>query len=548
MKKHSALVGIGLVIMVLVLTACGGQAQRPARTTVNVMQASPLQSVDPAHASDIVSAQTMMDVYSGLYRYSNKQLHPDMAARMATISHDQKTYTFHLRRNARWSDGRHVTAQDFVYAWRRAVNPATKSPYAYAFNDIVNAQAIGAGKMSAQRLGVVALTRTTLRVRLTKAVPYFESMLTMSVFDPVERTQVTKYGSQYGTSAATLTFNGPYRLTKWRGKGAQRWVETKNPTYWRAHQVHLHRVTYRVVKSSQHALKLFRQGQLDDITVSGSSTHKAKKMTGYHVVKQNIATYLELNQARVPALKNQSVRQSLALAINRAGLIRDVLGDGSQPLTTIVPAGMFYNEQSGADFATSAANGVSRYSKYDLERARKLFKAGMAATGQTQLTLTVIGADTDSAKATLQYLQRSLAALSQPQATVTVKVVPLSLTDRLARLRTGNFDLALTAWSADYPDPATFLNLFTTGNSNNHAGWSNTKYDQLVNAAQTTDAGNVTHRWHDLLAADQLLTRSVATIPLYQVGQARVRNPQLHARYNNPNGLVNWATAYYQGQ
>lgn len=545
MKKRSVLAGLWLVLLAVVLVACGGQ-QRRQRTTVNAMQTSNLQSMDPARASDLVSAQTMMDVYSGLYRYSNKQLQPDMAARMATISSDQKTYTFHLRKDARWSDGNRVTAQDFVYAWRRAVTPATKSPYAYAFNDIVNAQEVSSGKVAPQQLGVTAVNRITLRVQLTKAVPYFESMLTMAVFDPVERSQVAKFGDQFGANTGTLTFNGPYRLTKWTGKGETRWVETKNPTYWNAKTVRIKRLTYSVVKSSQRALKLFKRGDLDDVTVSGAAAKTARKLKGYHTAKQNISYYMELNQSRVPALQNQSVRRAISMAVNRQAIVTRVLGNGSQPLSTIVPAGMFYNEHSGNDFATAAADGVAQYSKYDLQKARQLFKAGMAAAGQTNLTLTVMGDNTDSARATLAYLQRALTALSQDGATVTVKVDPLSLDDRLDRLRAGDFDVAVSAWSADYPDPVTFLSLFTTGNSNNYAGWSNAEYDSLVNAAQTTDAGNVTRRWRDLVAADQLLTREMATVPLYQVGQARVKQSSLKAVYNNPNGLVNWATAYYQ--
>ena len=147
MKKQYLVAGITLLTSALVLTACGQKSTQSGQAktqTVSRMVKDVLTSMDPAQAPDNVSMQTLTDTMAGLYRYHGNKLQPDMAARRATISADQKTYTFHLRKNARWSDGKRVTANDFVYSWRRTVDPATKSEYAYVFSGIKNADAITA--------------------------------------------------------------------------------------------------------------------------------------------------------------------------------------------------------------------------------------------------------------------------------------------------------------------------------------------------------------------------------------------------------------------
>ncbi|KRM87666.1 peptide ABC transporter substrate-binding protein [Lacticaseibacillus thailandensis] len=544
MKKKSVMLGAMLTTMVALLAACGSSSSSSnKKSSVTYMQGDVLQTMDPALATDVISGQSQTDVYSGLFRWDKTKLTPDMAAKMPTVSKDQKTYTFTLRKNAKWSDGKEVTAQDFVYAWKRAIDPKTKSEYAYIFSGIKNADDIIAGKKPASTLGVKALSKTKFQVQLDKVMPYFNKMITLQTFDPVEQSQVKKEGSKFGTNAKTLTFNGPYKLGKWTGS-ENSWTETKNNKYWNAKSVKINKIKYQVIKENNTAYNLYTSGKADDVTVTGDTATQAKNDKGYTVVKQNATYYLVPNLKRVPAFNNQKIRQAISMSINRAEFIKKVLGNGSVPAKTVVPTDMMINSK-GKDFTTDATNGVTT-SNYDLKKAKELFKEGMKEAGKTDLTFTLLSDDTDTAKSTLDYLQSAIGQLSQTGAKLTVKTKSVPFKTRLTLSTDGDFDMAIEAWSADFPDAISFLDMFTTGNSYNYGAWSNKQYDSLIAASKGADATNTTKRWNDMVQADQILAKQSGVIPLYQLGAAHLRNTKLQGVTTSPNGMINWVKASYK--
>ncbi|WP_156321856.1 peptide ABC transporter substrate-binding protein [Lacticaseibacillus thailandensis] len=529
-----------LTTLVGILAACGTGKTAQKQSTVTYMQTDVLQTMDPGRATDIISAQSLTDVYAGLLRWNHNRIEPDMAAKMPTVSKDQKTYTYTLRKGIKWSDGHPVTAGDFVYAWRRAANPKTKSQYAYIFSGIKNADAILAGEKAATTLGVRALSPTKLQVKLDRVMPYFNQMITLQTFMPLEKSVVTKAGSKFGTSNKTLTFNGPYRLHKWTGS-ENTWTETKNPRYWDAQHVTIKQIKYQVVKENNTAYNLYKDGKVDDITLTGNMATQVKHNKGYQIVKQPGTEYLVPNLKRVPAFRNEQVRQALSMALNRPEFIKQVLGDGSVPSTTVVPESMMYNAQ-GQDFATVAAKGVTN-NRYDLKRARQLFKAGMQASGHSTLTFTILGEDTDRAKATLAYLQAALEKLSQDGAQLKVQTKSVPFKTRLALVQAGNFDMVADAWSADFPDAINFLEQFTGDGNDAVGGWHDARYDALLHASKTTDATNAQKRWQDLVAADQILAKTDGVIPLYQSGAVHLQNPRLRNVSVSPNSMIYWEWA-----
>lgn len=280
--------GLTAASMVLLLAACGSKSADSGNKgqTINRMEGDVIATMDPAMATDVISGQAMNNAYAGLYRFEGKKLKPDMAAKMATVSKDQKTYTFTIRKGAKWSDGKEVTAKDFEYAWKRAVDPATKSQYAYIFSGIKNADDITAGKKPASSLGATAISKYKFQVKLDKAMPYFEKMICLQTFDPVEKSQVKKYGTKYGTKSSTLTFNGPYVLKGWNGSD-NKWTLTKNKNYWNAKNVHVTTINNQVVKENSTALNLFQDGKMDDVAISGDSAAQMKNDKAYNVVYQN---------------------------------------------------------------------------------------------------------------------------------------------------------------------------------------------------------------------------------------------------------------------
>ncbi|WP_056969022.1 peptide ABC transporter substrate-binding protein [Lacticaseibacillus thailandensis] len=539
MKKQRIFTGMAVLTAVTLLAACGHKRQQQAKShqqTVNRMVRDVLTSMDPAQAPDNVSMQTLTDTMAGLYRYHGNRLQPDMAAHRATVSADHKTYTFHLRRNARWSDGHPVTASDFVYAWRRAVNPATKSEYAYVFSGIKNADAIMTGAAQPNQLGVTARDEHTLQVTLDHVIPYFEPLMTLNVFDPIEASAVRKAGAGFGTTSHHLTFNGPYRLERWTN-ASNSWTEVKNSDYWNAQRVHVKKIHVQVVKDTATAVNLFQAGKLDDAIIAGDTASQMVNDQAYNAVKLQRSYFLEMNQQQVPALRNQKVRQALSLAINRHQYLQKVLSDGSTRINTVVPVGLFTNSQTGADFATSSGRAVRQYTAYDRQQAQRLMRTGLKEVGINRFSFTLTADDTDAGKNTLEYLQ-GVWSKTFPQVTVRAKSVPAKT--RLDLGRKHNFDVLLATWGADFPDAITYLDLFTSHNANNDGQWSNPTYDRLIAASKTTDVTSVSRRWQDLTQANQILTRDMGIIPLYQAGEAHLTRSSIRGLHYSPNNLIDF--------
>lgn len=540
-KKYWSLMALSAVML---LAACGKQSSSGGKTqTIARMSADVIATMDTAKFSDGVSSQAMSDTMAGLYRYKNNKLTPDMAAKRATVSKDQKTYTFHLRKNIRWSDGKTVTAEDFVYAWQRVANPATKSPYAYILSGIKNADAILTGKAKASSLGVKAIDKHTFQVTLEKPMPYFESMICLQTFDPVEKSVVEKYGSKYATSATKLTFNGPYILKNWNGANNS-WTETKNPRYWNASQYHVQKLKYQVVKDASTAMNLYSSGKLDDVTVTGDDAQQSKNDPGYNVVKQSWLTYLSMNKDVVPAFGNVQIQRALSLAINRSAFIKQVLGDGSTPARSMVPTNMMYNEQTNADFGKEAIKGgYGQYTAYDLKQARQLFKDGMAATGTTSLNFTLVTSDSTADKNTATYLQSAFAKLATGNLKVNVTIKSVPQKNWLELGRAHEYGMLMSLWGADYPDASNFLNRYTTSTQDFSGAWSNTQYDQYISDAAGKDATNSSKRWRDLMAANRLITKDMGSIPLYQWGTAHLTKTSVKGMTYEPNSMFEYTGA-----
>lgn len=542
MKKNKVLLGATAMTLTLLLAACGGKSSSSSsKTSIRVMSSDIINTMDPGLATDVISGQAMTNTYAGLYRFEGKSLKPDMAKSMATVSKDKKTYTFHLRKNAKWSDGKEVTAQDFAYAWKRAIDPKTKSEYAYIFSGIENADAIIAGKKDPSTLGVKAINKTTFQVKLDKVMPYFEKMIALQTFDPIEKSNVTKWGAKYGTSAKTLTFNGPYTMKKWQGSD-NKWTQTKNPKYWNAKNVKVQTLKYQVVKDPSTALNLYQDNKLDDVVISGNNAQQMQNDPAYTSITKAATYYLEMNGNSNPIFKNLKIRQAMSLAVNRKEFIKKVLGNGSQPISTVVPSKMFYSAD-GKDFTTEADKAVGSETTYNLKKAQKLFAEGMKEIGKTSASFSLMSDDTEAAKNTLEYLQNALQKVSSSDAKLTVNTKSVPFKTRLALSASRDFDMVVTAWSADFPDAISFLDLFNTGAAYNDGEWSNKTYDAAVAASKGSDATSDTKRWNDLQTAAQTLTKDMGVVPLYQLGESHLIRTSVKGMQSCPNGMVNFVGA-----
>lgn len=266
---HRSLFTIPVALLLTVtLAGCGQASGQSKNKTLNVTLADEPATADPNKMTDTNSGSVVFQTMEALYTYNkSNKIVPGVATKIVKPTNHGKTYTFNLRKDAKWANGQEVTAQDFVTSLRRMVNPKTKAQYADLLSAFKNYDAIQHSKMSPSKLGVKALSKTKLRIQLTKAVPYFND-LAASKYYPLNTDAVKKYGSKYGTSAAKTMSNGPYKLVGWTGSNST-WHYVKNKHYWNAKNVQINRVKVSVTKDETTAANLFKSGKIQETTVSG---------------------------------------------------------------------------------------------------------------------------------------------------------------------------------------------------------------------------------------------------------------------------------------
>ena len=527
-KSPLALAALSMIM----LTACGkSNSQASKKQEFSWSASAEISTIDMSKASDTVSFDQLRNTMEGLYRTGkNGKLMPALAT-SSTVSKDGKTYTFTLRKS-KWSDGSPVTAKDFVYSWRRTVNPKTASEYAYLFEGIKNATAITAGKKPLSSLGVKAEGDYKLVVTLDRRIPYFKNLMAFALFFPQSEKAVKKYGSNYGTVSKYMLYNGPYVQKGWTGSNLS-WKMVKNKYYWDKSKVKLNQINWSVQKSTTTSYNLYQAKKLDATSLDSSQIKQLKSDKAFTLLPQGGTYYMTFGQGKSgnEYVKNANIRKALSLAIDRGGLVSTIDGGASQPANTLTSKGL--TKVNGKDYTSLISSSAkSLYPKDGNKKLAKQYLAkGLAELGKSKIKLTLISSDTDSAKKTAESIQSNIEA-TLPQVKVEVNSVPFKTL--LNRLASHNFQMGLIDWIADFADPISFLDLFTTGNSQNDGQWSNSEYDKLIADSKTTTSAS--QRWSDMSKAEDILLNDAGICPLYySTSVMLVRTSVKNAVYNRGN-------------
>lgn len=515
--------GAVATISAITLAACGSKGASSHKGTLNLATTAELPGMDTSKVTDNSSLTALANTQEGIYRIGKDAKPENALATKTTVSKDGLHWTFNLRKNTKWSNGDTVTAQDFVYSWRRTNDPKTASQYAYLFDGVKNADAIQNKKAAVNSLGVKADGKYKLEVTLEKPIPYFKLLLGFPIFFPQDQKVVDKYGSKYGMKSQYQVYNGPFKMEGWTGTNTK-WKWVKNDTYWDKSAVKTKTINFQVVKEANTDLNLYNSGKIDQTQLTGSQVANYKKNKDYKFYPGSTSAYLELNQAKVPAFKNEKIRQALSLAIDRKQLTDNVLQDGSTPATGFIPTNIAKNPSTGEDFAKQAE--VSGYTDHDLAKAKQLLKEGEQEAGISSLNFSLLADDTSTGKSNSEFLQSQFEKL--PGVKVTLQNVPFK--NRLAKSTAGDFDSVVTLWGADYNDPYTYSSILTSDNSQNNGKWSNSEYDSLVKDSAGKDANNKQARYNDMVNAEKILTKDVGVVPLYW-GTASGSGPFLTKSY-----------------
>ncbi|MBM7644020.1 oligopeptide transport system substrate-binding protein [Scopulibacillus daqui] len=500
-----------------------GKEELAKDQVLNLMEPVDIPSLNWTQITDTTSSTTIGMVTSGLMRFDqNMEPKPDMADGMPKISKDKKVYTFKIRKDAKWSDGSPVTANDFVFAWRKMVDPKTASQYAFIFAsaNIKNAAKIDDKKSplfgKVDQLGVKALDDHTLQVTLEKPTPYLLSTLCSASFIPQKKEFVEKEGNNLGQEPKDLLSNGPYILTKWNhGSG---WSFKKNENYWNAKNIHIEKVNVSVLKQKSTAVNLYNTGKLDSTLIDSEFVDQFKGKPDYHSTLMAAPYFIRLNQAKVPALKNEKVRKAIYGSIDRDTMAKDLIKDGSVGAKYIVPKG-FAKGPDHKDFRSTSPNG---FNAADKQQAKKLWEQAKTDLGIKSLKLDLMTQDQDKSVKIAEYVANQI---EKNLPGVSVNVLKQPWGQYLKLESAGHYQMSISGWSPDYLDPMTFLDMWTTGNPMNRMGYSDKKYDQLIDEANNLGA-EPQKRWEKMQEAEKLLLdKDTAVIPLYQRANAYVTKP-----------------------
>ena len=542
MKKTRALVAtVTAGAMVLSMAACGSSAYQEttaaaateaagtaaagetaaaqeatgtvSSSDLKVMLETPVMSLDPQQATDGTSFEVMANYTDGLTQMDDSGAAIAAVAESWETSDDGLTWTFHLRKDAKWSNGTPVTAKDFVFGWQRAVDPDVASEYAYMLSDIgqvKNAAEIIGGTKDKSELGVTAVDDNTLQVELNAPVSYFLSLMYFPTYYPVNEEFFNTCPDTYGTSPETTLSNGAFVLDSYEPAATEIHL-TKNADYYDADKIKLAGIDYQVIQDSQQALLSYQSGDLDLTLLNGDQVDQVQDDPAFKAVGAGYLWYVTPNISAVPELANDNIRKALTFAIDRTAICEDVLKDGSKPTYTAVPMD-FAAGPDGSDFSADQTK-FQDVCADDTAKAAEYWQKGLDELGITSLTLDMV-VDADDAPQKVATVLQEQWQTALPGLTINLTVEPKK--QRVQDLQDGNYQLGLTRWGPDYADPMTYLGMWTTGCSNNYGLWSSTDYDDIIAKCTTGElATDPEGRWSAMYDAEKIVMDQSVIFPLY---------------------------------
>lgn len=488
--------------------ATGGKVLRYSLT-------ADVPTLDPTLMNSIPSSTVGFHIYEGLMRNHVGEIMPGMAEKYE-ISEDGKTYTFHLR-DAKWSDGQPVKAQDFEYALRRLADPATASDYAFLITSLIkNAGDINAGKMPVDQLGVKAVDDKTLTIELNNPTGYFLSMLSMSQLCPVRKDLVEKYGKDFATDGDKNVYSGPFIVKEW--KQEDRIILEKNPNYWNADAIKLDGVQILTVADPMTAVAMYEKGELDFVNVPAEVLENYKDKVQYYFDGAN--DFMRINMDGSSELKSKDLRLAVNYALNREDYILLSSQNLYQPNTRyVLPQVKGVEGEYGTEYPLEAFPLKGDAAKAKEHLAKAMTELGVSDPSQIELEL--LTTDQERTRIEAEVLQNQIQTVLGIK--VAIKQVPYK--QRLKMESDHEFEMVVTGWVPDYPDPMSYLELFPTESPYNHGSYSSATYDAFIKDALTNP--DAKKRMDALFNAEKTLLEDGAIVPLQLRRNAMLINPKV---------------------
>ncbi|MET0263314.1 MAG: peptide ABC transporter substrate-binding protein [Rariglobus sp.] len=513
-----------LIAASLLVVFAGCSKKDPAATTdgatksgskvIRIGNGAEPQDLDPHVVTGVGEHKIITALLEGLVTYApDGGIAPGVAERWE-IAENGLTYTFHLRGNAKWSNGDPVTAQDFVRSFQRILTPSLGAEYSYKLFHLVGGEEFNTGKITDfSKVGAKALDDRTLQLTLKHRTPFLLESLKHYAWFPVHIPTIEKFdglsrkGSLW-TRAENYVGNGPFTLTEW--KPNQKIIVTKSPTYWDSNTVKLDGIEFYAIDNSDTEERLFRTGRIDyaySLPLNKIETYRRDQADTYRQTLYYGVYYYRLNTTKKP-LDDKRVRRALALAIDRESIIKNILRDGGQ-----TPA-LNYTPPSDKFKSNARIAG-------DLAEAKHLLAEAGYPDGKGMPSVEILFNTQESHRVIAEAIQQMWKTRLGIDATITNQEWKVYLDSQ----QTLNYQVARAGWIGDYSDPHTFLDLWITGGGNNQTGWSNAEYDRLLRTAletKTEEERMAVYQKLDAILADEL-----PVIPIYFYSRIYAISPRV---------------------
>ncbi len=510
----------------LALTACSDKdhaansstSSTNAKNLINIDLGSDIATLDPQMSEDVQSTRVAYDLFEGLTSQDqHNQPIPGLAQKWE-ISPDDKTYTFYLRPNLKFSDGTPLTAADVVYSYQRLADPKTASPYNFLIGNLINGQAILDGKLPSSQLGIKALTPQTVQINLTNPDPSFLSIAAQPNLGVVSKANIDKSGLSW-TDPKNMITSGAYKLNERVVQGYV--LLSKNPHYYDASKVGIEQVKFFPIVDANASLSQYKTGSIDitySLPVDQYKTIKQQMPGQEHTVLWEADEYYDFNMTSPKFKDNPKLRQALSMAVDREALTKEVMGQDQKPLYAYATSTIEDGKFAGLDYEWAAWPRDKQ-----IAVARQLFtEAGYGPDHPLQISISYNTRDYTK--------KNALAIASMWQQVFGPKSIQVSNNNQewktfLQARHKGDYDIARDGWVADYDSVDSYTNLYRCNHPQNNAHSCTPGYDDLLNKAQNTQ--DSAQRVKLIRQALTLAMNNYSTIPLYQMTYYRMVSPRV---------------------
>ena len=532
--KKLCAIALTVALGVTTLVGCGADSAEVGQELIHNLGAE-VKTIDPALNNAVDGSTVIVNAFEGLARVDeNNKAVPGVAEKWE-MSEDGKVFTFHLRDDAKWSDGEPVTAEDFKYSWTRALDPATAAEYAFQLYYIVGAREFNEGTGSADALGIKVIDEKTLEVTLENATTYFLELTAFPTLMPVRKDIVEANPEKWTLDPETYVSNGPFKLAEYNMKDS--YVFEKNDNYWRKDEVKLSKLTLKMLNDETSSYASVKNGEFHSSDIVPTAEIASGQEEGLVKIYPQLGTYFYVfnvgnnNEKLDPevnkALSNKNVRKALSLAVDRKAIVEKVAQGGQIPAYSFVPEGIPGGNPS-KEFADKEYWDAS---KADLEKAKALLAEAGYPNGEGLPTFELLYNSTEGNKLIAEAIQQMWAEIG-----VKVELVNQEWAVFQDSRKSGNYQIARHGWIGDYVDPMTFLDMWMTGLGNNDAKFASAEYDALIEKAMAeTDS---VKRAEILRQAEDILMEELPIMPIYYYTQVKAVSPKVKDLRVSPLGQV----------